>query len=287
MAAYGFQGLVPSATIHASWFTNRIGKADMVAVALNPARQKASSFYVWMAAVCALVTFGGFAPTYWLQLPARTFVGPSLLHLHGALFFAWTILLLSQTALAANGRLDHHRAWGFVGISLATAMIVIGLAAAINTLTTGLVAGYGDSARAFFILPVSAISLFAGFFVAAIVSIQLHRPEAHKRLILLATISLLQAAMGRVFFVLATGGGPGLRPGLGPPPPVSIGLVSGLILELMIVAGIIYDWRTRGLPHPVWLIGAIVMTAVILLRGPLSTMQAWLAFADALAHIGG
>jgi hypothetical protein len=93
--------------------------------------------------------------------------------------------------------------------------------------------------------------------------------------------------MGRVFFVLVTGGGPGLRPGLGSPPPVSIGLVSGLILELMIGAGMIYDWRTRGRPHPVWLIGAIVMTAVILLRGPLSTTPAWLAFADALAHIGG
>jgi hypothetical protein len=257
----------------------------MVAVALNPARQKAGYFYVWMAAVCALVAFSGFAPTYWLQLPAGTFVGPPLLHLHGALFFAWTMLLLSQTTLAANGRLDHHRAWGLVGISLATAMVVIGLAAAINTLTTGLAAGYGDSARAFLILPVSAISLFAGFFVAAIANIQ--RPETHKRLILLATISLLQAAIGRVFFVLATGGGPGLRPGLGPPPPLIIGLVPSLILELMIVAGIVYDWRTRGRPHPVWLIGAAVMTTVILLRGPLSVTPAWLAFADALAHIAG
>jgi hypothetical protein len=71
-------------------------------------------------------------------------------------------------------------------------------------------------------------------------------------LILLATISLLQAAMGRVFFVLATGGGPGLRPGLGPSSPAWP-----------------YDWRTRGRPHRVWLIGAAVMTVVILRRGPL------------------
>ena len=53
----------------------------------------------------------------------------------------------------------------------------------------------------------------------------------------------------------------------------------------MIVAGIIYDWCTRGRPHPVWLIGASVMTAVILLRGPISRTPAWLAFADAMAHI--
>jgi hypothetical protein len=255
----------------------------MVAVALSPVRQKAGYFYVWMAAVCALIAFGAFAPTYWLQLPAGTFVGSPLLHLHGAVFFAWVLFLLSQTALAANGHLDHHRAWGLVGISLATAVVFMGLAAALNTLSTALAAGYGDSALAFFIVPVSAIGLFAGFIVAAIANIR--RPQAHKRFMMLATISLLQAAMARVFFVLATGGGPGLRPGLGHPPLVFNTIVPSLILELMIVAGIVYDWRTRGRPHPVWLIGAAVMTAVILLRGPLSGTPAWLAFADAMAHI--
>ena len=94
----------------------------MVTLALNSAGQKAGYFYVWMAAVCALIAFGAFAPTYWLQLSAGTFVGPPLLHIHGALFFAWTLLLLSQTALAANGRLESHGAWGLGGISLATAM---------------------------------------------------------------------------------------------------------------------------------------------------------------------
>jgi hypothetical protein len=256
-----------------------------VAIVVDPVHEKVRHFYVWMAAACVLLAFGGFAPTYWLQLPAGTFVGSPLLHIHGALFSAWTVLLLSQTLLVANGRLDSHRAWGLAGISLATAMVVIGLAAAIQTLTIGLAAGYGDHSRAFLILPVSAIGLFAGFFVAAIANIR--RPESHKRFMLLATISLLQAVMGRIFFVLITGGGPGLRPGLGPPPPLAIGLVPSLIVELLIVAGIVHDWRTRGRPHPVWLIGAGLTTAVILLRGPLSGTSGWLAFADRLAHIVG
>jgi hypothetical protein len=267
--------------------TSGIGETDMVAVALDrvqkSVRKEASHFYVWMAAACALVAFGGFAPTYWLQLAAGTFVGSPLLHIHGALFSAWTLLLLSQTLLVANGRLDNHRAWGLAGISLATAMVVIGLAAAIQTLTLGLAAGYGDHSRAFMILPVSAIGLFAGFFIAAIANIR--RPETHKRLMLLATISLLQAAMGRIFFVLVTGGGPGLRPGLGPPPPLVIGLAPSLIIELLIVAGMVHDWRTRGRPHPTWIMGAAVITAVVLLRGPLSATPGWLAIADSLAHI--
>src|SRR5262249_46899802 len=104
---------------------------------------------------------------------------------------------------------------------------------AINTLTTGLSAGYGDAARSFLIVPLSAIGLFAGFFFAAIIAIQRRRPEAHKRFILLATISLLQAAMGRIFFVLATGGGPGQRRGMGPPPRLSIGLVPRTYLKIV------------------------------------------------------
>lgn len=256
----------------------------MVAATLNTVRLKASYFYVWMAAICALVAFGAFAATYWLQLPAGTFVGSPIIHLHAALFSAWTILLLSQTTLVVRGRLENHRAWGLVGISLATAMVFTGLGATINTLGVGLAAGYGDTSLSFSVLPISTIALFAGFFIAAIVNIK--RSEAHKRLILLATISLLQAAMARVFFVLITGGGPGLRPGLGPPPPLEIGLVPSLVVELLILAGIIYDWRVRGRPHPVWLIGAGITTAVILVRGPFATTSAWLAAANFLASFG-
>ena len=53
----------------------------------------ASRFHVWMAAACALIACGGFAPTYWLQLVPGTFIGPPLLHIHSALFSAWTLLL--------------------------------------------------------------------------------------------------------------------------------------------------------------------------------------------------
>lgn len=257
----------------------------MAEIAIGPARRTMGTFYVWMAAACALIAFGGFAPTYWLQLAPRTFVGPPLLHIHGALFSAWTLLLLSQTWLASQGRLDHHRAWGLAGISLGTAMVVVGLTAAVYSLNVQLAAGYGDKARGFFLVPVTAIGLFAGFFIAAIANI--NRSEVHKRLILLATFSLLQAAVARVFFEIVTGGGPGARPGLGPPPPMAIALVPSLLLDLLIVAGMIYDWRTRGRPHPAWIVGLAVITGVVVLRGPLSETPGWIAFAQSMSHIAG
>ncbi len=257
----------------------------MVATTFDPALRTPGSFYVWMAAACALIAFGGFAPTYWLQLNPVTVVGPPLMHLHALLFSLWPLLLLSQTFLAATGRLEHHRAWGLAGIALASALVVVGLATAILSLKTGLAAGYGDHQRAFFIVPVTALAMFGVFFIAAIAN--LGHPEAHKRLILLATISLLQAAVARVFFVLTTGGGPGLRPDIGMPPPVIFGVAPVVVLELLVLAGIVYDWRTRGRPHPVWLIGAALTVAVAVLRVPVSGTSAWLDFANAASHIAG
>lgn len=257
----------------------------MASIAMDPVAKESRHFYVWMAAVCVLIAFGGFASTYWLQLPAGTFVGSPLVHIHAILFSAWPLFLLSQTVLAASGRLSHHRAWGLLGISLATALVIIGTATAIDSMQRGLAAGYGDRSRAFLILPLSALAMFGGFFIAAIANIR--NSEAHKRLILLASFSLLGAAMARVFFVLITGGGPGLRPGLGPPPPLAIGLGPSLILELLVVAGMVHDWRTRGRPHRVWVIGLAVMTIVVLVRGPISGTHAWLAFAEGLAHLSG
>jgi len=256
----------------------------MVAADIAMARERTGYFYVWMAGICAVIAFGAFAPTYWLQLPAGTFVGPPLLHLHAALFSAWTLLLLSQTWLAANGRLEHHKAWGLAGISLASLMVVVGLTVAILRVRAG-IAQYGDAVLSFFILPFSGIVMFAGFFGAAIAN--LNRPEVHKRLVLLATISLLEAAMARVFFVLATGGGPGMRPGLGPPPSVTIAIVPSLLLLGLVIAGMVRDWRVRGRPHPVWMIGGAIYVAVILLRVPFSATPLWLHFTSALTHIGG
>ena len=90
----------------------------MVAATLASASRKTGTFYVWMAAACAAIAFGGFAPTYWLQLAPHAFIGPPLIHLHAVLFAAWPVLLLSQTFLAANSKLNQHRAWGLAGISL-------------------------------------------------------------------------------------------------------------------------------------------------------------------------
>lgn len=247
-------------------------ESALVAVA---GQRRDNQFYVSIAVASVLVAVGGFAGTYWLQLPRGTFIGHPIVHLHALVFSAWPLFFLTQTLLVASGRVEYHRSLGLVGISLATAMIFVGLAASIDSLSVGLAAGYGDRARAFMIVPITALATFAGFFAAAMANIS--RPDFHKRYLIVATSFILGAAIARVFFLATTGGGPGMRPGLGPPLPVWFALGPGLIAELLIVAGIVYDWRTRGRPHAAYLIGLTVTMGVMLLRAPISQTPAWLA----------
>ena len=254
----------------------------MATIAVPSRRPFVSKFYVGMAVLFVAIAFGGFFGTYWLQVTRGTFTGSPFLHLHGLLFSLWTLFFLSQATLVANRRLKAHRAWGLFGISLATAMLFTGLGVAIQGLHERLAAGYGDPARAFMIVPVTAVLLFAVFVTAALLN--LRRPEWHKRLMLVATISLLQAAIARFFFLAATGGGPGMRPGIGPPLPVSNTMVPGFLVASLIVAAMIHDWRSHGRIHPAYWWGFGTTMAVQLSRPLVAYTDGWYRIADFLVR---
>jgi hypothetical protein len=204
-----------------------------------------------------------------------------MLHLHGLLFTLWTLFFLSQALLVANGGLRHHKAWGLAGISLATAMVFVGLTVAIAGLERRLSLGYGDAARAFSIVPVSAVLLFGGLVAAAMAN--LHRPEWHKRFMLVATAALLQPAIARYFFLAAGRVDAAVRQA-GPPPAVEFTMMPAFAADIFIVAAILYDWKTRGRPHPAYLWGLGSVLLVQLSRPILSRTQAWYDFADLLVR---
>jgi len=179
-------------------FINDSEMAEPQTIARHRRKEGAArSFYVWMSVFCLTLAVIGFAPTYWLQLPAATFNGSPMLHLHGILFTGWNIYFIVQTMLTARGRVARHRALGLFGISLATAMVFVGFAVANTTLIHRLEAGYGDAARSFQIASISMITLFGIFVFLGIWYAA--RPEIHKRLMLLATISALPPPISRLF----------------------------------------------------------------------------------------
>ncbi len=249
-------------------------------------RRPRTRFYLGLAFVCAIIAIGGFAPSYWLQLPAGTFKGTPLLHIHGALATAWVLFLISQSMLVTRGAIARHRDWGLLGISLASVLTVVAMMVAIQAMTEKLADGAGDPVRSFLIVPMTGILMFAGFTAAAVANFR--SPDWHRRFMIVGTVALLGAAMARVFFFFAVGAGPGIRPGMMPaPPPAAMPLISGLLLELILVAGMVYDKRQHGRIHPAWIYGLVIMTAVTLLRVPVGETDLWLAIADWLARIAG
>ena len=52
-------------------------------------------------------------------------------------------------------------------------------------------------------------------------------------------------------------------------------IYAALLADLFIIAGIIHDWRTRGRPHPAYLIAGGAVLIQQLLRAPVSTTAVW------------
>ena len=243
-------------------------------------------FYFWLSLVCLAIGVGGFFATYWLQVMLGAFTGTPLMHIHGLVFTGWLLLLVGQNWRIAQGRLDHHRAWGLAGIALAALMLAVGYTTAIAGLSGRLAAGYGDDARAFLIVPFFSVTTFFGFVIAAMANIR--RPEWHKRFIFVATTVALMPAMARFVFLYRRGYTPGTRPGEFPPSPVNNSLLSLVIVCVIVIgAGMVFDWRTRGRPHPAWVIGLTVLIGGAILRAPIAATPAWLAFADWTTRVAG
>ncbi|MEO5895932.1 MAG: hypothetical protein ABIS06_09545 [Vicinamibacterales bacterium] len=236
-----------------------------------PVAGRGDRFYLRMAVAFAAIAVIGFTPTYWLPLSRRGLDVHPLAHVHALVFYGWIALVVWQTSLAANGRLVRHREVGLLGVALATAMCFVGVGMAADSIKRSEAAGFGEAGRAFSIVSLSAIALFAALFALAIRAVK--RPEVHKRLMLVATASLLQAAVGRWFLLFLA---PQVPAGVVPsPPPVVVTIMPGSVVDLLIVIAMVHDRRTTGSVHSTyWYAGAAVL-AVQLLRVPMSTTAAW------------
>jgi hypothetical protein len=252
-----------------------VAMAERTAVTV---RARADRFYLRMSMVFVAIGVIGFAPTYWIPLVTGSLNVHPWTHVHALFFYGWLALFIIQASLAAGGRVPRHRELGVLGVALAAGMCFAGFGMTVHSLKSSIALGFGDAGRAFSIVSASALAVFAALFAAAVLNVK--RPDVHKRLMLVATASILQAAVGRVFlFFLAT------RPSAGGPPPVAVTVLPGLVVDLLIVSAMIHDRRTRRRVHPVYWIAGGAVLAVQIVRVPVSTTAAWTAIADAMLAI--
>jgi hypothetical protein len=214
-----------------------------------------------MAAAMALVVFVGFAPTYYLRPRFVPEPLPLYLHVHGLVFSAWIVLLAAQSMLIATRRTAMHRRLGWMGAVLGALVVVAGTTAAVLSGRSNIEAGFDDSARTFLAVPLFSMAVFLTLVSAAIVF--RGRPQAHKRLMLLATINLLDAPIAR-------------WPGAPETAAVYV------IADLFIAAIVLYDLASRRRLDASCLWGGTLVVAGQALRHVVGPTPAWHALASSL-----
>lgn len=230
-----------------------------------PGRRLDHVFFTSMAFVMLAIVFLGFAHTYYLAGLFRAPLPSPIIHIHGAVFSCWILLLVTQTSLVSAGRLDIHRRLGVAGFFLACLMIVVGVMAATDALVRNSPAGRDP--RMFYIFHLTDILVF-GVLVYFAFRGRLD-PPAHKRYIYIATIALLGPAIARLPVAVVY-----------PSSPIVTFLTDGFLLVL-----VAYDlWSARRI-HRATLWAGCLLLLILHTRVPIGKTAAWHAFAAWVQHL--
>jgi hypothetical protein len=152
-------------------------------------------FYVVMSVAAIAIMAFGFAKSFFLASYFHAPAIPLTIRIHGIAFTTWVLLLLVQSTLVSAHRTDIHRKLGWFGAALALFMAGIAVKSAIYAVHRDVVCCNADAARGFLIIPFADVIVF-GVLVGYAVA---YRRDAatHKRLMLLATLAILDAATSR------------------------------------------------------------------------------------------
>lgn len=164
----------------------------MATIAGRAAREE--SFYQKMAvglAIFILFAFGQFA--------ARGLVdyrqAPLIVHIHALVMVFWLGLLVVQATLAQRLGMGLHRRIGWAGLGFAIVIPPLAIATSVAMLRAHLVPPFFNPAFFLALVAVEAIT-FGGLVIAAIA--MRRRTDWHRRLLIGATLILLEPAFGRL-----------------------------------------------------------------------------------------
>jgi hypothetical protein len=229
-----------------------------------PGRRYDHLFFSSMALLMLVTVFIGFARTYFLAGVFRAPLPALIIHLHGAAFSCWILLLVAQTLLVSAGRVDIHKRLGIAGFLLACLMVILGALVATNALVRQH-GPPGMDVKFFYIVPLTDILIFATLVFFAFR--ERTNSAVHKRLIYIATTALLVAAIARWPIVRN---------------PFLAAYYSNIFLLILVT----YDlWSTRKVYRAtIWASAFLVFVQQV--RIPIGKTAAWHAFATWAQTLG-
>jgi hypothetical protein len=232
--------------------SSRDSAGNAVRTRAIPLRQPSRWFYASMAVAIFLAEFVGFSHSQRERSAAGLTLNPMAV-LHASLFSSWIVLFLVQTLLVPTGHSRLHRRIGVAAAVLAGIMVITALPLAVDLARRG--QPPGDSLAFLFLILLDVVG-FAVFTAAGIY--HRRRPETHKRLMLLATTSLLPPGVSR--WPIAVG---------------SPGPVVMLALAMFIAVTPLHDLWARRRVHPVSLWGGLALLVSMPLRLAVGQSAMW------------
>ncbi len=226
-------------------------------------------FYPLAGVVMLLMTVWGFRAYYLRGLGAGD--APILPEMalidavHGSALSAWIVLFLVQASLVAGNRRGWHKGLGWCTLAVAVTVFASGTIVAVESVRAapGFVF-FGMDYRLFLLVMLVEISVFAVFVVLAV--IHRKRPQRHRAMMLMATLSILAGSTARMPELAPYFGASGWSALFGP-----VTLLGFLLLVLRSLIDRKFDrWMAGGL---------IGMTGAFMLAIEAAYTGAWDRFA--------
>ncbi len=206
-------------------------------------------FFPGMALLILVIVVTGFAQSYFFAGMVRAKLPNALVHIHGALFVSWILLLLVQTALVPLRRLRWHITLGTLGFVIPPLMAVFGTLTLFDSIRRNQV---GIPAEILLVGDSEELLLF--LILVGWAMIKRRDAATHKRLMILGALAILGPAIDRWHFGL----------------PVTLSVALGLP---MLLVG--YDlWQSRKV-HRCTAIGYALIATSILTLMPVAQMGVW------------
>jgi hypothetical protein len=192
-------------------------------------------FFVAMACLFPILVVIGFTPDY---QDIRSGSIYWFLHVHGAIMSSWILVFLTQTILAARGNFQFHKKLGLISVGLGVLVLLTISIAIIHAKIAYSPPQGDDDAWGILSLQLYGMILFGLLFTWGMLVRK--NAAAHKRLLLLATLILMQAAVDRIRFL------PGIGTAL---------YVRFIYLDVLLIPLFIYDLLTVRRLHKITIIG--------------------------------
>jgi uncharacterized membrane protein len=235
-------------------------------------RSPRTRFFLAAAYFTLAVALAGFAKTFFAPLVRGTFAAPAVVYLHAAVLFGWMLLFVMQAVLVRQRRPALHRRLGWIALLLAAGVVWSTLRIGVLAMHRGVANGAGPTAVSELVGVCSTMLIYT-LLVALAVACR-RRPDAHKRLMLLATIAILWPAWFRFRHYFPSV----------PFPEIVFAIAAA---NALVLVAMLHDRVRRGRVHPVNLWGGTALIAEQSLEAAMFDSPAWRVLAQWLAAMLG